>query len=111
MVEETLVSVLKSNSINAYPSVKKEGDNSCVVYQLVSDVPFRSHSSVALWKAHYLLSVYSASYKDVKALASSVISVLDGNKTDFVTAWITSVGDVADDSSLSRVDIDLYVLH
>jgi len=112
MVEETLVSVLKSNSINAYPNVKKEGDNSCLVYQLVSDKPYRNSQGIYLWKSHYLLSAYSTTYSAVKNLANSVISALDGNKNDFKTSWVTNVNDASDiDAKLSRVDIDLFILH
>ena len=111
-IEEKLASYLNSNlAVKAYPLVKKETDNSCVVYTNTGTVNYRNSQGVFLKKTHFKLSTYATSYATVKATVKTLWTKLDGNKVDFATSYISNEQDIPDiDSKLFRVDVDLVIL-
>jgi hypothetical protein len=115
-IEETLVNFLSSVlSVKIYPIEKNQDDNNCLVYSKINDIAIGKSldGQVQLRKAHFLLTIYSDSYINVRNLATDIKSHLDGESNSFDISWLDDDLDVMSESpsTLKRVDMFFYILY
>lgn len=109
---ETFASLISTSSGSpaCYAYERPNGVTDCVVYRLISTVPIKSHNGIIGGKNRFQLTCWGDTLAKSRALADSMKTILDLNKTNFTLSWLTN--DFTDkdiESGLFKSYLDFYV--
>jgi hypothetical protein len=112
MTIENDVDTVLSSLGTVYPLSMPDQNASlpCMVYQFISERPFRSHSGKSLSRRRLQVSCWATTYGAAITLSESVKAAIDLNQTNFELATHEDARDEKEvETGLSRKILQFYV--
>lgn len=108
--EGVIRTLLIGQDVDCFYAEKPKNNNNCVVYRLVSSVPYYDHSRKIYEKCRYSFDCYGTNLVNAKALGVIVKSLFDLNRTDFMFSQQIGEVHIKDiESGLYRDIVDFYI--
>lgn len=109
---QTLAALIStSGSATVFPYERKNNSTDCVVYSLISSVPFYDQSeNILLTRNRVQLTCWGTSLKLSRTLAETMVELLAINTTNFELSYMIDDKTIKDlETGLYKTYIDLYI--